>query len=307
MKKKWIYYWLKYITRTKLRIYDKNCSYSKRKFLDGNSVNEYIAKQIENKEPLMVCRLGANESFSLRTFYFNHEVNMQKAIDQLCDCAGFFPKEKKYGHQFTQLMCESIKKADLCGVLKCPLDDFFLDNFTPETCFTSMLYSIDPVVYSRPWSLALEGRRVLVIHPFDNSIRTQYKKRDKLFEDKRVLPDFELITLRAIQTSAGQKDERFQTWFEALGYMEEQIKEIEFDVALLGCGAYGLPLAAYIKSLGKQAIHIGGGLQILFGIKGKRWDNNEKINRYYNEYWVYPDEAEKPQNAVIVEDGCYWG
>ena len=44
--------------------------------------------------------------------------------------------------------------------------------------------------------------------------------------------------------------------------------KFDFDVALIGCGAYGFPLAAKLKTAGKQAIHLGGVLQALFGIKG---------------------------------------
>jgi threonine dehydrogenase-like Zn-dependent dehydrogenase len=39
--------------------------------------------------------------------------------------------------------------------------------------------------------------------------------------------------------------------------MIDEIGKIDFDVAILGCGAYGLPLAAAIKGMGKQAIHLG--------------------------------------------------
>ena len=36
-----------------------------------------------------------------------------------------------------------------------------------------------------------------------------------------------------------------------------KIDKIDFDVAIIGCGAYGIFLADYIKSLGKKAIHLG--------------------------------------------------
>ena len=50
-----------------------------------------------------------------------------------------------------------------------------------------------------------------------------------------------------------------------------------FDVAIIGCGAYGMPLAAMLKQAGKQAIHLGGATQLLFGIKGKRWEEIKTI------------------------------
>lgn len=85
--------------------------------------------------------------------------------------------------------------------------------------------------------------------------------------------------------------------------MEGEIDKKDFDVALLGCGAYGFPLAAYIKSIGKQAIHVGGPLQLYFGIRGKRWTD---MGFYSNKYWTSPSESERPQNLKNVEGGCYW-
>jgi hypothetical protein len=53
-------------------------------------------------------------------------------------------------------------------------------------------------------------------------------------------------------------------------------------------------------------VHIGGSLQILFGIKGKRWDEHETISKMYNEHWVRPSAEEIVPDANKVEDGCYW-
>jgi hypothetical protein len=99
--------------------------------------------------------------------------------------------------------------------------------------------------------------------------------------------------------------------------MKSEINKADFDICLIGCGAYGFPLAAHVKRMGKKAFHIGGSLQLLFGIKGKRWEvndphyelGNDNIIDYYslpNEYWVRPLEEEKPANHSKVEDSCYW-
>lgn len=68
--------------------------------------------------------------------------------------------------------------------------------------------------------------------------------------------------------------------------------------------------SAHVKRMGKKAVHMGGSLQLLFGIKGKHWENPD-YNPVYNyaqlvnEHWVYPAEEEKPKNALSVEGGCY--
>ena len=96
------------------------------------------------------------------------------------------------------------------------------------------------------------------------------------------------------------------SWFEALASMEKEIATKEFDIALIAAGAYGLPMAAYVKSLGKQAIYMASSMQILFGIRGKRWDNWPDWAAHFNEYWVYPSEAETPSKKNEVEGGSYW-
>lgn len=83
--------------------------------------------------------------------------------------------------------------------------------------------------------------------------------------------------------------------------MCEEIEKINFDIALIGAGAYGFPLAAFVKEKGKVAIHMGGALQLLFGIKGFRW-NELGI---YNEYWIKPSESEIPKGYKRIEGGCY--
>ena len=136
-----------------------------------------------------------------------------------------------------------------------------------------------------------------------------------LFSNAKVLPKFDLITYKAVQSIGGSTE--FNDWFEALEKMEQDISKIDFDVCLLGCGAYGMPLAAFIKSkLQKTAIHIGGSLQLFFGIKGNRWENPEygiratnDIGRYpklFNEYWIRPYGGSQVKGSEKVDDNCYW-
>ena len=88
--------------------------------------------------------------------------------------------------------------------------------------------------------------------------------------------------------------------------MCDQIGKINFDVAIIGAGAYGLSLGAFIKRSGRQAIHLGGAVQILFGIKGARWNAEPEVSKLFNEYWVRPLPSEAPAQYKLVENGCYW-
>lgn len=127
-----------------------------------------------------------------------------------------------------------------------------------------------------------------------------------MFENKHMLPEFELKTLKAIQSIAGSAVD-FADWFEAFDFMCEQISAIDFDIAIVGAGGYGLPLASFIKTqMKKKAIHLGGATQIMFGIKGKKWVEDPVFSGLFNEYWVSPAKAETPEHFKQVEGGCYW-
>lgn len=84
--------------------------------------------------------------------------------------------------------------------------------------------------------------------------------------------------------------------------------KIDFDIALLSCSTFGFDLACMFKRAGKQAIQYGGALQVLFGIKGARWDNYPPYSKYYNEYWVRAPKTEAPSRrfANKLDNGCYW-
>ena len=186
------------------------------------------------------------------------------------------------------------------------MQDLLINEYTSGDVDLVPLKAEEPFYSEKPWSKGLEGKKVLVIHPFVKSVKSQYEKREMLFENKDILPKFELKTLQAVQTAAGQRDECFNDWFEALDYMYNEALKTDFDVAIIGCGAYGFPLAARLKQAGKQAIHMGGATQILFGIKGNRWDKHPLISEFYNEHWVRPLPEEELKNVGKVEGTCYW-
>src|SRR5690606_29180064 len=111
---------------------------------------------------------------------------------------------------------------------------------------------------SRPWTSALEDKHVLVVYPLADQIQSQYAHRNRIFPSNNVLPRLGSLTcIKAEQSAAGSKS-RFATWFDALEYMKEEMNKQHYDVALIGAGAYGLPLAAHAKRSKAIGIHMGG-------------------------------------------------
>ena len=285
--------------------------------MSSAKTNDYLYARIMSGEPFLACRFGNTE---LQTVVGNLKVKilghsreadeyLNKWFTRLGNGAGFFPVDYLYLDRFCNCILDAAANADLLAMWHLNMEDFVIEEYAPDVDLT-FLFRLEPwLARKNPWSAALRGKKVLVIHPFEDTIRSQYRNREKIFPGTDILPEFELKTLKAVQTIAGERDERFSNWFEALDYMFEAAMKIDFDIAIVGCGAYGMPLAAKIKKAGKQAIHLGGATQLLFGIKGKRWEENTAfayVQKFFNDAWVYPSDEDKPKAANKVEGGCYW-
>lgn len=319
MRKKYIFF--KYYIKSKLQ--EKNASPDRiRRYLKNKSVvangkvqtaeeiNNCIKDMILSGNPFLAGRFGATELFCVRTFDFEVESKYDKVLSQMENWSGFFPSKKELGDKFKNLMLDLLPEANVMGIWMLPFEEYYLNSYGNKQLKTTHLLDLEPWSSpEKPWSAALKGKKVLVIHPFKETIERQYKRREEIFPGTDILPKFELITLKAVQTVAGEEDNRFSTWFDALEWMYQEAMKIDFDVAIIGCGAYGFPLAAKLKQAGKQAIHLAGATQLLFGIKGKRWEENTAfayVQKFFNDAWVYPSDEDKPKAADKVEGGCYW-
>ena len=274
----------------------------------GVEVDTALIKTIlESNKPCMISRFGSTELQTLLYCkFYPLSLSLKKRIFYNIQYAsGFFPVTFENLKKFYRLYADDVKDLDL--LVSWRIEELFFQNWIsklPEIKKTTLdsFYANE-----HPWTYSLKGKKILVVHPFAETIESQYSnKRELLFENKEVLPEFaSLQTIKAVQSIAGNPVV-FNSWFDALNWMKSEIDKKSFDIALLGCGAYALPLAAHIKRIGKKAVHMGGVLQFLFGITSKRYDENEEYKPYINEHFVYPDARDRPKNASAVEGGCYW-
>ena len=296
---------------------------------DPDEASKVIYDLLASGKPCMIARYGSTEMFAItnylgvtekhhsiwkyiqgKQFAWWWEDNVK---DQMTRWSGFFPSTEENLMKFGELMVEDSQQVDVLGSWL-PDEQVMIDEFGLKLKKATLL-TLEPYWAKNPWSRVLAGKRVLVIHPFASLVEKQYaEKRMLLFENKDVLPLFELKTIQAVQSLGGICD--YNSWFEALDAMKAQMDAIDYDIALIGCGAYGFPLAAHAKRMGKQSVHLGGALQLLFGIRGKRWDNpkfgskskcaKRGYRQLFNKEWIYPTDAYKPKSAEKVEGGCYW-
>ncbi|RYE26290.1 MAG: hypothetical protein EOP51_00950 [Sphingobacteriales bacterium] len=290
---------------------DVKAEYAGKKLLTGRQGNDLIAKQLESNEPFLAARLGSVELGLIYNYYLYNGKNVEwdkGCVNNMQRNAGFFPTGNEYLIRYCEEMLKHIEQVDLMGVWYNEGEEEICQRYCkPDATFCDLV-GIEPFYYpENPWSKQLAGKKVLVIHPFDESINYQYKNnRERIFAGQPdMLPEFELKTIRAVQ-SIGGDGHGFKTWFEAYESMCKQMQQIDFDVVIIGAGAYGMPLGSFAKQMGKQAIHMGGASQLLFGILGKRWADRSDINIYFNQYWKRPYPQETPDTAQAVENACYW-
>jgi hypothetical protein len=295
---------------------------------DPDKVSRIIYDKLMSDQPCMIGRLGSTELNMMVNYLGVKQVDKsilkfiqgkthpwwwdKNRMLQMQRWSGFFSPTPEKTEQFCELMLEDMKEVDVLGSW-IPQEHIFRNKI--EKSSKVKLVLLEPYTCSNPWSRSLKGKRMLVIHPFAELIEKQYQKRELLFKDKDVLPQFQLQTIKAVQSLGGIAN-GFEDWFEALDYMKSEISKREFDICLIGCGAYGFPLAAHVKRMGKKAVHLGGALQLLFGIKGNRWEDinyaaqwglpHDTYLSMFNDNWVKPDNELKPANAKNVEGACYW-
>lgn len=266
--------------------------------------NECIKRFVNGDAPFMLGRFGAVEMHCVFRWMSGQNCTEEER-NQALYAAGIFPSDQGTINRFCEVYSEAIKCVDILGVWEVTGEKKAINRFCPHAKLIPSR-SIEPYYFDTPWSAALDRKRVLIVHPFIESIVGQLQRREQIWPGKDVLPRFQSVSyVSVVQSNAGAITE-FKDWFEALESMKCEILQADFDIAIIGAGAYGLPLAAYVKSLGKQAVQMSGATQILFGIKGKRWDEHPVVSKFYNAAWVRPLQSETPPETKKVEGGSYW-
>lgn len=279
---------------------------------------DLIAEKIQKGEPFMAGKIGTGDGETLSRYIDIHSKGspLSKCYRMLtgaggpfwwdnsvraaiCVCAGVFPPSDDMIERFCRVFMEACHDIDAFAsfnVGECRLHRLLCPQATSIN-----LNALAPQGHPRTWYGALEGKKLLVVHLYGKTIRAQYEKNVEYHAGQGPFPRVkELIIYRPVN-SIGGVNRDFPDWEAALGHMINDISKIDFDVAMLGCGVYGVPLSVHIKRMGKIAIYTGGATQIAFGIKGLRWDSAG----IYNKHWTRPFPDDIPANMRTIEGGCF--
>jgi hypothetical protein len=280
-----------------------------------------VTAAIRNSAPCAIGKVGTTELMGLE--YLDRRIQLPwprsaswyRPAHRLYMCSGVFPTTKKSFLAWAETYHLTLGSLDVVGQWQPPgtylaqYEDACLAEYAPQArrCGGSLLTPFHPLA---PWITDLLSLRWLVITPFVQTAKSQLDKLPHL----GIYPRNSQKALKRLSTHisfissppfAYMKKPVDQDWGKALERLKGLMETKEFDVALIGAGAWSLPLAVHAKTLGRKGIHLGGITQLLFGIRGGRYDCSG-IYDASNKAWTRPLPNETPRKNRLMENGAYW-
>lgn len=292
-------------------------SYGTRPILSAGEANDILRERVAHGVPISAGKIGDTELEVLVKYeraqhdpdeFFDAISRHGPELDLLHLNCGVFPKEQSVLVGWAETYLASLSSIDLLGVWFNSGEDAIVNKYAPNATL-ARIQGVEPYYHEYPWTEELAGRRVVVVTPFAGSVAQQWTSRagaDLFPGNPSVLPRFDLRIVRA-PFSAGLRPPSHPDWHTALAHLKNEVAEDRFDIALIGAGAFSLPLCSFIRGeLGSSAVHLGGALQLLFGIRGRRWESHPVIGPLFNENWSHPLPDETPRARWKNDGGAYW-
>jgi len=309
----------------------RNCNESGHKYL-----YDAIKHSIMDNKPIVIGKIGAIE---LQIIYQTILIS-KKLLDnyhpqiryEAINTAGMHPPNNNTFSIFTQVFLESIKEMNVLASWNdnlLQMEEMIWNQFINPIPMSKEIKGVVDLTslesfYTTPdnwWQNLYKNKTILIISPFTKSISGQleYPQRDKVwsgkwnnFWDKSIT--FKYITFsHPYATLSKEEQDKYPKSFNDV--IEKYKKEInligDFDIALVGAGCYSISLCSYIKSqCQRSAFHLGGGLQMMFGVYGNRWFQNGNTSEFFKQYmninWVRPSGDEVPEGFKKQENGAYF-
>ena len=275
-----------------------------------------LSKYIQENNEFLLIRFGLYE-YLLCYQFLEKKNGLRKSYSQfirqhIANDAGIIFNSDKHLDAYAEEVISGLKQVDVIAYWRNYPNPYVFELFYDSGVSHINVEDLYPFPFWHKsflptWQKCLRNKKVLVVTSFAETVARQYAKRICLWKDADIiLPSFDLLTYQAVCTNGGFNDTRFSCWDEAVTYMESEILNMCFDIVLVSCGGYGLPLSMRLKKRKKKVIQWGGCYQLWFGILGGRWSDDIEILKFKNRFWTYPSKMETPPLANEVNESCYW-
>jgi len=264
---------------------------------------------VSNKNPFFVGRLSGIETRLCGLKLSNKRIDRQLFMMMLVN-AGIYMKTEEDVNKYIDLYLSSVDSCDNLGVWDGLMYTQALDFYNYAKNRYSHKYfpaqSLEPFYYfNQPYYKPLfVNKNILIITSHEKTVLKQISKIDSIFP-KKIFDNCQFIVVRAPIQSGHSCDGIL--WFEHYKELQDKIRNLKFDVALVGCGGFGMPICNFIFTEMKSSVmFVGGSIQLFFGIIGSRWLSNDKVKELINDSWCWPLDEDKPNGYKYIEGGCYW-
>jgi hypothetical protein len=279
-----------------------------------------LVRAVREYRPYAAGKLGTSEYNALQ-WYITHRKGTitpkqypRIVLTHMVVNAGLFPARPDILDSWCEhMICEVLPSMDY--MVEWLHETRFLNIYAP-TSKRGVLRSLEPYYESdsaNRYTLSIsKTAKIAIISPFADSIALQIPKLPTLWSTCPIWPiDAHFIPIKtyfsplvASETTSWPTD--VDDWMAARDHIVKQVQESGTQYVFIGCGALSLPIAVALKRIGCIVFHTGGATQIMFGIKGGRWDTHSIISGFYNEYWIRPAVHEIPTRSDAIERGCYF-
>jgi len=269
------------------------------------------AQLLRDGRPFAAGKIGTAEILGLDYFdrFFQGGLGITSWVrpaTRLANNAGFFPVELDAYRGWNREMRASIAHLDfVCLWQTDPFLRLYESKFVSKNAEKAQRIPMGWLGKSILHEIA--DFRCLVISPFIKTMQMQLPRMRQIHDpENQTNTNWEKLAsnIRFLRCPLQWHLEPspYRSWAEGLEILSGKVAQEQFDVALVGAGAWSLPLAAQIKKSGRSAIHTGGETQLFFGIKGQRWNHID----FYNSAWVSVLPEETPELRAKIDDACYW-
>jgi len=300
--------------------------------LDLDTASKWLCEKITNQTAgFSAGKIGTSELNALMFYLQREKQNKspypQYIIREMTENAGFWSPNQTSIHDSLDLWAQDILEAlsNLDAVVSwspsAKTQELQILNQYSPNAKKIVLRALEP--YYTPeyqYTTKMTKGPIAVVSPFAESIKKQWSIIHEVFPPiglaGQMWPQNQtLIPIRAPYGPAMTQANLSLSWsidilnegpLQAIQYLADQVSQSGAKYALVGIGALSLLLVHELKKRHIVAIHTGGGTQIMFGIKGNRWQNHSVISNFFNPSWTKPSQNEIPSEAQKVERSCYW-
>lgn len=294
--------------------------------------NEHHKTVLRSENPMSIIKIGSTEANYVANYLkgipdpnndryryeldFGCGVKSKDHTDHIRWCDAYIRaiQHSDYLHLWQEFCYKNSTEESILVRLQKDWTDSFVYNRLAETFDMKLKHT--PVSMEHDWFFPfklkkaawhhqLASKKVLVVSSAQRTFEQQAEIYDKLWGGSK-LGGFEFV--KVPDSSVLSNDPNSPYWIEKVDQVTNEIAKRDFDFAMIGCGGIGLLVNDFIKTeLNKSCTYLGGGIQLFFGIRGGRWENQNNRDWYNtNEYWTAPLPEDCPPNYKSLEGGCYW-